>query len=367
MKKKLRILGIRGIPAAHGGFETFAERLALYLVKRDWDVTVYCQEDGKGQIFEDVWRGVRRVRIPVSTSGAAGTIVFDWKSTLHAAWESGLVLTLGYNTAAFCAIYRLRGIPNVINMDGIEWKRAKWSKPVQMWFWLNELLGCWLGSHLVADNPGITDHLAKRVTRDKITMIPYGAELIQNSDPKLLDPYELVPGRYATLIARAEPENSILEIVRAWSCRPRGLQLVILGNYDQANPYHKLVLDAASNEVKFLGAIYDKAILQALRYHCVAYLHGHQVGGTNPSFLEAIGAGNPVIAHDNCFNRWVAGPSARYFKSSDELAIILEDVLEAPVTLEQMRQSSLARFHEAFTWEPVLAEYERLLSNWLSQ
>ena len=106
IERHLRILGTRGVPAAHGGFETFAEHLAPFLVERGWQVTVYCQEDGVGPVFEDTWRGVRRVRMPVATGGAAGTIVFDWKSTVHAAREPGLVLTLGYNTAVFCALYR---------------------------------------------------------------------------------------------------------------------------------------------------------------------------------------------------------------------------------------------------------------------
>ena len=99
--RKVRILGTRGVPAAHGGFETFAEHLALFLVRRGWDVTVYCQEDGPGVVFEDSWEGIRRVRMPVAASGAVGTIVFDWRSTLHASRGKDLVLTLGYNTALF--------------------------------------------------------------------------------------------------------------------------------------------------------------------------------------------------------------------------------------------------------------------------
>ena len=102
--KKIRILGTRGVPAAHGGFETFAEHLALYLVQRGWEVTVYCQEDGPGAVFEDTWEGIHRIRMPVAASGASGTIVFDWQSTLHASRSQGLVLTLGYNTAVFCAL-----------------------------------------------------------------------------------------------------------------------------------------------------------------------------------------------------------------------------------------------------------------------
>jgi len=129
----VRIVGIRGVPAAHGGFETFAERLAPYLVDRGWRVTVYCQEDGEGPLFEDEWRGVRRIHIPVKVAGAAGTVLFDWYCTVHAARTPGLVLTLGYNTAAFSVVYRARRIPNVINMDGIEWRRQKWGAVAKSW------------------------------------------------------------------------------------------------------------------------------------------------------------------------------------------------------------------------------------------
>ena len=125
--RTLRILGTRGVPAAHGGFETFAECLSLYLVSKGWRVVVYCQVDGTGPMFTDVWHGVERVNIPVAPQGPKGTIVFDWQATVHAAGHRDLCLTLGYNTAVFCALLRLRGIPNLINMDGIEWSRAKWS------------------------------------------------------------------------------------------------------------------------------------------------------------------------------------------------------------------------------------------------
>jgi hypothetical protein len=174
------------VPAAHGGFETFAEHLALYLVQRGWQVTVYCQQDGAGAVHEDTWEGVRRVHILVTQSGAKGTIVFDWKSTLHAASESGLVLTLGYNTAVFCLAYRLKGITNLINMDGIEWRRQKWSTLERAWLYLNECAGCWLGNHLIADHPEIKAHLATRVAESKITMIPYGADRIDNADSGVL-------------------------------------------------------------------------------------------------------------------------------------------------------------------------------------
>lgn len=362
----LRILGTRGIPAAHGGFETFAEHLALYLVAHDWRVVVYCQADGAGSVFEDVWQGVERVHIPIEQTGPKGTIVFDWKATTHAAQFGNLCLTLGYNTAVFCILLRIRGVPNLINMDGIEWSRAKWGVVAKSWFWLNDWAGCWLGNHLVADHPKIKVHLRSRVQEDKITMIPYGADAVTDSPVEAVRALGLEPGRYLTLIARAEPENSLLEIVSGFSRKPRGYQLAVLGKYEpEKNEYHRAVMAVAGPDVLFLGAIYDKAVVRALRFHSVAYVHGHQVGGTNPSLIEAMGAGNPVIAHDNPFNRWVAGDSARYFKNADECSDRLDEILSRPDVLGEMKAGILQRHHEAFTWEKVLADYETLLVNWL--
>jgi len=358
--RTLRILGIRGVPAAHGGFETFAEQLAVYLVQRGWRVIVYCQEDEAGPVVLDIWQGVERVRIPVTLGGAKGTMWFDWLSIRDAARQGDLCLTLGYNTALFCVWLRLSGVANIINMDGIEWRRSKWGSLAKTWFWINDWLGSWLGNHLVADHPEIEAHLATRTHRSRITTIPYGAIPAQHASTEWLHEYGLEPGRYLTLIARPEPENSILEAVRGFSCRARGLKLVVLGNYSDQQEYHRAIQDAASEEVMFLGAIYDTKKVLALRRHCIAYVHGHQVGGTNPSLVESLGAGNAVIAHDNRFNRWVAADAARYFKDGFEFDRVLTQVLSDASTLAQMRQASQARFLAAFSWASVLAEYESL-------
>ena len=365
MKKTLRILGTRGVPAAHGGFETFAEHLALYLVASGWRVVVYCQVDGFGPVYEDVWQGVERVNIPVSQSGAKGTVIFDWQVTAHAARCKDLCLTLGYNTAAFCVLLRLRRIPNLINMDGIEWSRAKWSGPARAWLWLNERAGCWLGDHLVADHPQIKAHLESRVSGRKITTIAYGADAVDNAPTDPVLALGLEPGRFLTVIARPEPENSLLEIVRGFSARERGYQLVVLGNYSDENPYHREVRSAASSEVRFVGAIYDKTVVQALRFHSAAYVHGHQVGGTNPSLVEALGADNAVVAHDNRFNRWVVGAAAVYFDGADSFSACMDDLLNDPARLGVLRANSRARFAEAFTWSDILAQYESLLVRFL--
>ena len=182
------------------------------------------------------------------------------------------------------------------------------------------------GNHLVADHPRIADHLATRVRRDKITMIPYGGLEVSVADEAILDEFGLLKNDYAIVIARPEPENSILEIVSGFSKKRRGNKLVVLGNYDNDNAYHRAVLSSASDEVEFLGAIYDVEKVSALRFFCRAYVHGHQVGGTNPSLVESIGAGNAIIAHDNPFNRWVAGDGAVYFSGESQSSDVFDKI-----------------------------------------
>ena len=362
MKRSIRILGTRGIPAAHGGFETFAEHLAPYLASRGWDVTVYCQEDSGEGPWEDAWKGVRLVHIPVRGSGALGTIIFDARSTMHAARRPGLVLTLGYNTAIFGLLYRLRKIPNVMNMDGIEWKRDKWSPAAKLWLYLNERVGCRLADHLIADHPDIKRHLARKRDGGRITVIPYGADPVDDADASVLDDFSVAPNGYCLVIARPEKENSILEIVSAFSKKRRGVRLLVLGAFDpEAKAYHREVIGSASDEVAFPGAIYDRTTVGALRRYCRLYIHGHRVGGTNPSLVEALGAGTPVLAHDNRFNRWVAGEGAAYFKDAGECALMLDSLLGDDGRLEGMGEASLRRFRESFTWDKVLSVYEEVL------
>lgn len=357
----LRILGIRGVPAAHGGFETFAEHLALYLVDRGWRVIVYCQEEGAGPIVEDEWCGIERIHIPIATTGAKASVLFDWKSVWHAAKHNDLCLTLGYNTALFCGVLRAKGIPNLINMDGIEWSRAKWGPLAKTWFWLNDWAGCWIGNHLIADHPLIKAHLCTRVRADKITMIPYGADAVTAIDDAPVRKLNLTPGRYISVIARPEPENSLLEIVEGFCRKKRDVELVVLGNYDEKSEYHRAVKNAANDSVRFVGAIYDKATVQALRFHSALYVHGHQVGGTNPSLVEALACSNAVIAHDNHFNRWVVDAGAVYFSGAQGFSDRLDQLLPDTAKQLAMRKESTARFLNHFTWPQILSEYEDLL------
>jgi glycosyltransferase involved in cell wall biosynthesis len=363
-RRRIRILGIRGLPARHGGFETFTERLAPYLVERGWEVTVYCQEESRGPIRTDSWLGVRRVIIPSGPDTPLSTIRFDLASIRHAARHDDLCLTLGYNTAILTALLRVRGIHNILNMDGVEWKRSKWSFPAKAWFYINDWAGCLLSSHLIADNPHIKALVQRRTSASRISCIPYGTDILGDVSIAPLTELGLVPSTYLTVIARPEPENSLLQLVSAFSRRQRGTQLVVLGKLLPDNPYHQAVRRAASEEVVFLGEIYDHHVLASLRKHCIGYLHGHQVGGTNPSLLEAMGAGNAVLAHDSKFNRWVVADGALFFRTEAEADDAISRLIVDKDLRDRLARSSLDRAAESFTWESVLEQYRVLLARW---
>ncbi|MEL7028178.1 MAG: DUF1972 domain-containing protein, partial [Pseudomonadota bacterium] len=326
----VRILGTRGIPAAHGGFEVFAEHLSQYLVSRGWRITVYCQDESADAIHETSWNGVRRLHIPAPDT-ALGSVIFDFRAVLHALGEPGLAYTLGYNTAIFNALFRVRGVSNLINMDGFEWRRSKWSKPVKAWLRVNERAACAVANILVADNPAIGEYLKSLgVSDERINVAAYGSRAVADADATLVEALGLTPGGYALVVARPEPENSILEIVRAFGRADVGARLVVLGKYEpESNDYHRAVRDAAGANVMFPGAIFEPERIDALRRHCRLYIHGHQVGGTNPSLVEALGAGSPVLAQDNAFNRWVAGAAGRFFGDEEQCAAEIRALLDA--------------------------------------
>ena len=367
MKRKLLILGTRGIPGNHGGFETFAQRLALYLVNRGWDITVYCQDSGD-KLTPETWKGIKLVHIPTPNNGALWSIIFDYKSTLYALKEDGIVLVLGYNTAVFSLLYRLKRRVVITNMDGMEWWREKWNGVQKSWLFINERCGVWFSDRLVADHPHIAKYFIKGgVKPEKIATIPYGTEPVETPKRELLAEYNLQGDDYALIIARPEPENSILEIVEAFSRRQRGCKLVVLGRYKPSNEYHAQVMAAAGDEVEFIGGVYEQDKVHSLRYYARLYVHGHTVGGTNPSLVEALAAGTPVLAQNNHFNTWVAGDKSLYFDDASDCAAQFDTVLDDKEALEAMRRASLGRFYAAFSGDRDLIDYEQLFNSCLKQ
>ncbi len=362
---RLYILGCRGVPARHGGFETFAEQFALYATAQGHEVTVACQAEPEIPDRVDYWNGIRRLTF-AAPKGPIGTILFDLRSALAASRDrDATILTLGYNTAIFSVVHRLRGVRHFMNMDGVEWRRQKWSAPERLWLRLNEVLGAYLANHLIADHPVIKEHLSTIANPNKITVIPYGADAIEEASSECLEAMNLRTGHYDLVIARPEPENSLLEIVTAYAKADTKVLLVVLGRYmpDQ-NLYHAKVLEAAKGKnVRFVGAIYDAEAVRQLRFHSRVYVHGHQVGGTNPSLVEALAAGNAIIAHKNSYNKWVAGEDTRFFAAEDELQEVLNDLEKNGEQLESMRHSSKLRHQSLFKKEMIMEAYENLLED----
>jgi glycosyltransferase involved in cell wall biosynthesis len=367
--KTVNILGIRGIPAAHGGFETFAGHLAPYLQANGWQVNVYCQlePDADGVLtpdFEDDWNGIHRIHFGSTRTGSLGSIGFDWRCMVDSLRRPGVNLVLGYNTAIFSLLARLRGKAVVMNMDGIEWRRAKWSLPIKAWFYANEFIGANIATLPIADHPEIANHLRRHgCTRAEV--IPYGSERLEKVPEAPVLAMGLSPDNYLVSIARIEPENSILEIVRAFSSQKRAVKLVVLGKFQPENAYHQAVRAAASADVIFPGAIYDQAIVAALRVHALAYMHGHQVGGTNPSLVEALGAGSAVIAHDNRFNRWVAGEGQFYFEDEAALKTLFDRLPQVAVGAPKARAAAVAWHAQQFTLADVHQKYETVLTRFV--
>lgn len=359
------ILGSRGVPSRVGGFETLAERLSLHLAGQGWRVTVSCEEPGRGPVREEGWRGVRLLRVPMVLPGTAGAFAYDCRATARLLpLRPDVVLNLGYNTGFLNLVYRRRGIPSVVNMDGLEWRREKWSIPVKLWLRLNERLAVRWGDRLVADHPVIATRLAELADPARVATIPYGADPPPPGGAPAAPGFGLEPGRFVLLVARLEPENSALEVVQAFSLRRRGVVLAVVGPFEPGrNGFHRRLRGAAGGEVRFLGGVTDRDALARLRAEARLSVHGHRVGGTNPSLVEALAAGSPVLAHDNPFNRWVAGEAAAYFADRERCAAALDELLDDPPRLGRMVAASRARHAEAFRWEPQLEAYEELLAS----
>jgi glycosyltransferase involved in cell wall biosynthesis len=358
---RLAILGTRGIPARYGGFETFAEEISIRLVQRGIDVTVYC-EAGEGTLPAE-HRGVRLVHVSAVRLGPLTTILFDLRCLWHARRGHDVVYMLGYGAAPFCMLPRLWGSTVWLNVDGVEWARAKWGRVARFYFKLMEAFSMWSPSRVIADAEAIRDHLLARHRSPRpISVIAYGATLVEDApDPSPLSEWGLRPDEFFLIVCRLEPENHVLEMLRGFAASGSRRALVVVGNHRMDTPYVRELLTVQDPRIHFVGTVYDQVKLRALRHHAFAYCHGHSVGGTNPSLLEALGCGNAVLAHDNAFNREVARDAAVYFASPEDFTkrlAALESSLEARAA---MRRRAHEILRACYTWERIAEQYLELL------
>ncbi|QJD31427.1 DUF1972 domain-containing protein [Methylococcus geothermalis] len=360
----LAFLGTRGIPAQYGGFETFAEELAVRLAEQGVLVTVYC-EKGPAEAL-GVYRGVKLEYVPATRCGPLTTVLFDLRCLWRARKNHDVVYMLGYGAAVFCFLPRLWGCKVWLNVDGIEWRRAKWGRVARSYFKIMEFFATRVPDRVIADAEGIRQHLLQRHKRlAPCSVIPYGAPVVEcPPDADLLRSWGVVPRGYYLVVCRLEPENHVREIIEGFLASETSHPLLIIGDHSRKSDYVYALRGYGSDRVRFLGTIFDLEKLQSLRYHAVAYFHGHSVGGTNPSLLEAMGCGNRVLAHDNCFNREVLGSNGWFFRQADDIPELVRRVegLSASQSAE-MSWAVRERVRLHYSWDRIAADYLRLLES----
>jgi len=272
---------------------------------------------------------------------------------------------LGLGGAFAAWVPRMFGTAVWVNTDGIEWKRSKFTWPQRAYLALAEGLSVLFASRILADSTAIAEYLRRRYPGlTKVSTIAYGANIpTAIPDPSLVDEWQLKPNAYYLVVCRLEPENHVLEIVEGFEKSHCSAPLVILGDIENPNPYVQRLLENGSRRIRFVGTVYDKDRLAALRFHSRAYIHGHSVGGTNPSLLEAMSCSNLVIAHDNPFNREVLGPHGLYFITTSELSSHIDDIEAERIEVEARRIALTDRIRERYRWDHIADAYENLLKD----
>ncbi len=356
---KIAILGTRGIPNQYGGFEQFAEYLAKGLTQKGHDVFVYSPHNHSYQINK--WNDINIIHCydPEFKIGTAGQFVYDLNCILDSRKRNfDLILQLGYTSSSVWGWLFSSNAIVLSNMDGLEWKRTKYKTLVQQFLKFAEKLAVKYSQYWVADSIGIQDYLKEKYRIDS-DYIPYGADLFDNPDDKVLEKYHLEKQHYDLLIARMEPENNIETILEGWLLSATRRKIIVVGNSD--NNLGKYLKAKFKNEdIVFAGGIYNIVELNNLRHFCAIYFHGHTVGGTNPSLLEAMAAGSFICAHDNVFNKTILNNDAEYFQSAKDIAVTMDKAFD-----DNLRKSRIENNREKvrtlYSWNSVINKYEGLM------
>jgi glycosyltransferase involved in cell wall biosynthesis len=357
----IAILGSRGIPARYGGFETFAERLAVGLSERGYDVTVFCER--QDTTSPPLFGQVKLSYVSAPAWGPLQTLIFDLRCLWRARKDYDIVYMLGYGAALFCVIPRLWGSQVWINPDGLEWARAKWGFVARTYFKCMEWLSLRVADHIVADCFAIANSLRERhASIPACTVIPYGCEIIDvPPQPQTLSKWGLNSGGYFLLVCRLEPENHVFEVLKAFSRSDSKRELVVVGNLEPRTPYVAKLLSIHDSRIRTVGTVYCPQELTALRFYAFGYLHGHSVGGTNPSLLEAMGCGNLILAHDNSFNRETLADTGLFFSSVAGLTQIFDKVETGDEDLNLLRQKAKERARSQYHWPDIVNRYISLI------
>ena len=374
------IIGSRGLPAKYGGFETFVENLVGHQVSPQIQYHVACLSDKEAYHHFD-YKGVDCFTIQAPKFGPARVIAYDMMAINYAlklVKEQEIVqpvfYILGNTIGAFIApfarkIHHAGGI-FYINPDGLEWKRAKWAKPVQAYLKYSEKLMTKHADLVISDNQGIEMYINKIYPWSKTTFIAYGTDLnlssLTDQTTKVRDffnQWQSKEKNYYLIVGRFVPENNYESIIRAFMKSQTQRDLLIVCNY-QGDVYFDELRNKTGfdqdKRIKFVGTVYDQELLKYIRNQAFAYIHGHEVGGTNPGLLEALAQTDLNLVLDVDFNHQVAKETAFYWQKADASLVALIDQVDMKADFSQLGQAAKENMKENYTWEKIVGEYEEL-------
>ena len=356
----IAIVGTRGIPANYGGFETFAEELSTRLFDRGHHVTVYGRSNNV-RYASRLYRGVRLVILPTIPTKHLDTVVHTFLSVFHALFaDYDVILMCNAANAIFSIVPRLGGVPVALNVDGIERKRGKWGIAGRTYYRVSEHLARALPTVVVADAAVIEDYFLDRHDTPSV-MIAYGADCRRRESSEFIETLGLKPRNYLLYVSRLEPENNAHVVIEAYGRVETSMPLVIVGDAPYAAGYIRHLKSMADNRVQFTGAIYGDGCLE-LRSHAYVYFQATEVGGTHPALLEAMGAGNCILAKDTPEHREVLGTTGLYFNDATDLAELLRHAVSEPDPVARFRTRTRSRVQTRYSWETVTRQYEDLFT-----
>ena len=370
---KIAFISTRGIPNNYGGFEQFAEYISVGLAARGHEVVVYSPHFHPYK--EDTYKGVRIKHIysPETWMGSSvGSFFYDFASLKDALKKENfdIIYEAGYTSIVPAYIwFDVKNIKYPIfttNMDGLEYKRTKFNKWVRKFVFWEERTTVKHSHYLIADNMGIHDYYKEKYGKES-KFLAYGADIHDDYDVNLLQEFGLEAGNYYLLVARLEPENNIEMAIQGYlASNENGVKpLIIVGKTN--TPHGKYLVQKYGGEknVRFVGGIYDFKKLNSVRYFSFAYFHGHSVGGTNPSLLEAMASNCYILAHNNIFNKAVLKENAHYYTSAEEVKWMLNSITDLATSYkEKFIANNLNEIRNEYSWEKLIDEHEKYFK-WL--
>ncbi len=377
------IIGSRGLPAKYGGFETFVEELISHQSSKNIRYHVACLSDTKHKVHFD-YKGADCFYLNPPKLGPARVIAYDMMAITYALSYSDqhqiqnpIFYVLGNTVGAFIAPFvkqiHNRGGRFFINPDGLEWKRSKWSRPVQAYLKFSEKQMTRQADLVISDNIGIDRYLKQVYPWSKTYFIAYGTQTqpsrLTTADSKVrayFQIFDISEKDYYLILGRFVPENNYETAIKEFMASSTKRDLVIICNHE-GNAYFKQLLAETECDkdprIKFVGTLYDKELLAYIREQAYAYIHGHEVGGTNPGLLEALAHTNLNLVLEVDFNQSVAKSAALYWtKQKGQLAELINQV-DAGFDSDRLGKEAKAIIQEHYTWEKIVGEYEALFLN----